>query len=128
LSFKRKKLGGAAFASLPNFCIHLMKNYLIAKTDTGLPRSLSAAFQEYDIEQLNPAQHRNLIIERVLAYGNQVEVKWLFETYNAAQIKKWLARSGARRLPWRRFNLWCVLLELPPAQRLRSDEQRIWHY
>ena len=103
-----------------------MKNHLSAKTDAGLPRSLSAAFQEYDIEQLDPAQHRDLIIERVLAYGNQSEARWLFDIYSAAQIKRWLARLGARRLPWRRYNLWCVLLELPPAQRLRDKEQRIW--
>ena len=36
--------------------------------------------------------------------------------------------SGARLLPWRRYNLWCVLLELPPARRSRPEGQRIWPY
>jgi len=85
-------------------------------------------FQEYNFDTLHPAQHSELIIERTLAYGNRAEIRWLFDTYGAAQIKAWLTRLGARRLTWRRYNLWCVLLNLPPAQRLRFSEQRIWPY
>jgi len=90
--------------------------------------SLRPFFQEYKFKDLHPAQHSELIIERTLAYGNRAEIRWLFDTYDAAKIKAWLTRFGARRLPWRRYNLWRVLLELPPTQRLRFNEQRIWPY
>ncbi len=97
-------------------------------TAAGIPTSLRACFQEYDIEQLDPAQHGDLIIERTLAYGNRPELRWLFNCYGRTRLRDWVQRLGARRLPWRRYNLWCVLLGLPPARRSRPEEARIWPY
>lgn len=97
-------------------------------TAAGIPTSLQACFQEYDFEQLDPVAHSALIIERTLACGNRQEVRWLLSQYGRTQIVAWLQRLGARRLPWRRYNLWCVLLGLPPARRLRPEEARIWQY
>jgi len=90
-------------------------------TAAGIPRSLAPCFQEYNLEQLDPARHTELIIERVLAYGDRRELRWLFDRYGREQTTNWVQRLGALRLPWRRYNLWCVLLELPPAQRLRTE-------
>ena len=100
----------------------------ILKTDAGVPRSLAPCFQEYHLERIDPAQHADLVIERVLAYGDRHELRWLFSYYGRARVTEWVQRMGARQLPWRRYNLWCVLLELPPAQRLRPESQRIWPY
>jgi hypothetical protein len=83
-------------------------------TATGLPRSLAPCFQEYDLERIDPAQHADLVIERVLAYGDRRELMWPFGYYGHARVTDWVQRMGARRLPWRRYNLWCVLLSLPP--------------
>jgi hypothetical protein len=93
-------------------------------TEKGLPRSLSPFFQEYTLERLDPAEHGDLIIERVLAYGDRREVRWLLAYYGRARVREWVERMGARRLPWRRHTLWCVLLDLPPAVRPR--ERAIW--
>lgn len=93
---------------------------------SDMPRTLIAYFQEYDFAQIDPTQHADLILERVLAYGDRSELRWLFRRYDREQIIDWVVRLGARRLPWRRYNLWCVLLYLPPAQRLRPEGQRIW--
>lgn len=95
-------------------------------TAQGIPLSLAPWFQEYDLYQLDPATHQSLLIERTLAYGNRAELRWLFDTYGADQITAWVQRLGSRRLPWRRYNLWCVLLDLPPARRLRPEDQRLW--
>lgn len=95
-------------------------------TEAGIPRSLAPCFQEYELERLDPRRHADLVIERVLAYGNRRELRWLFECYGWTRIREWVERVGARRLPWRRYNLWCVLLGLPPARRLRTEEQQIW--
>lgn len=97
-------------------------------TTTGIPKSLAPFFQEYDLDMLDPAQHRELVIERVLAYGDRRELRWLFGQYSRTQIAGWVKRLGARRLPWRRYNLWCVLLDLPPARRVRPESQQIWPY
>jgi len=95
-------------------------------TIAGMPRSLAPCFQEYDLEHLDPTQHGELVIEHVLAYGDRRELRWLFDQYGWARATEWVRRLGARRLPWRRHNLWCVLLGLPSARRLRSEEQQIW--
>lgn len=95
-------------------------------TALGIPRSLAPCFQEYDLEALDPAQHGDLLIERVLAYGDRRELRWLFGRYGHERVSAWVQQLGARRLPWRRYNLWCVLLGLPPARRLRAEERRIW--
>jgi len=95
-------------------------------TERGIPRSLAPYFQEYDLDKLDPIQHADLVIERVLAYGDRRELRWLFERYGHTQVTEWVQRMGARRLPWRRYNMWCVLLDLPPAQRPRPKAQQIW--
>ena len=97
-------------------------------TAARIPASLRPCFQEYDFEQLDPTQHADLIIERTLAYGNRSELRWLFSRYGRPRLAGWVQRLGARRLPWRRYNLWCVLLDLPPARRLRPEGRRIWPY
>lgn len=97
-------------------------------TSAGIPRSLAPCFQEYDLDRLDPAQHGDLLIERVLACGNRRELRWLFHRYGRDRVGEWVERFGPRRLPWRRYNLWCVLLDLPPARRSRPDEQQIWAY
>jgi len=94
-------------------------------THSGMPRSLAPWFQEYDLERLDPALHADLVLERVLAYGDRQELRWLFGIYSRARVIGWLQRLGARRLPWRRYNLWCVLFDLPPA---RYEGSRIWPY
>jgi hypothetical protein len=97
-------------------------------TANGIPFSLRPCFQEYDLEALDPLSHVELIIERVLAYGDRCELCWLFGCFDRSRITEWVQRMGARRLPWRRYNLWCVVLDLPAAQRPRSEDQRIWPY
>ncbi len=103
-----------------------MESEELAFTARGIPRSLAPCFQEYDLEQLDPAKHGDLVIERALAYGDRQEARWLLKQYGRTWVREWVQRLGVRRLPWRRYNLWCVLLGLPPARRLRSEEQQIW--
>lgn len=95
-------------------------------TASGIPRSLIACFQEYDIESLDPAQHQYLIIERVLAYGDRRELHWLFTVYGRETITSWVQQWGIRRLPWRRYNLRCVLLGL--GQPVRPKERQLWRH
>lgn len=96
------------------------------QTTSGIPYSLAPCFQEYNLDDLNLTDHRALIIERVLAWGNRQEIRWLFECYGREQIGAWVREFGQRRLPWRRYNLWCVLLDLPPAVHRRPEASRIW--
>ena len=95
-------------------------------TPAGIPRSLTPFFQEYDLDRLDTAKHSSLIVERTLAFGDRRELRWLFDRYGKNTLRGWVQGSGARRLPWRRYNMWCVLLDLPPAQR--SERRGLWPY
>lgn len=96
--------------------------------DNKLPQTLAAYFQEYEFYQIDSAMHADLIIERVLAYGDRTELRWLFQRYGYSIVTEWVRRVGAQRLSWRRYNLWCVLLRLPRARRLRAEGALIWRH
>lgn len=97
-------------------------------TSNGIPCSLRPCFQEYNLEALDPICHAELVIERVLAYGDRRELRWLFGYFGRTRITEWVQRMGVRRLPRRRYNLWCIVLDLGVAQRPRSEDQLIWRY
>lgn len=89
-----------------------------------IPPSAAPFFQEYAVAQLDPREHAPLIIERLLAYGNRAEVRWLIDAYGLAPVRDWVAQSGAQRLPWRRYHLWCFVFDLPLSEKPRS----VWPY
>lgn len=78
------------------------------------------------MDTLDPVQHAPLILERVLAYGNRQELRWLFAQYGSRRVTDWVQQWGARRLPWRRYNLWCVMFGL--GQPVRPKERQQWPY
>jgi hypothetical protein len=87
-----------------------------------IPASAAAFFQEYDFAHLDAHQHAALIIERILAYGNRDEVRWLLETYGREQVRGWIEEQGVKRLSWRRLHLWCFVFDIPISEK----PQRIW--
>ncbi len=91
-----------------------------------IPKSTAPFFQEYTFEKLDPVQHQDLVIERLLAYGNREEIRWLYHTYGRGQLRAWVSEMGARRLPRLRYNLWCVIFKLQPDQEILK--KRIWPY
>jgi hypothetical protein len=91
----------------------------------SIPGSTLPFFQEYDFERLDPERDSDLVIERLLAYGNRDEVRWLLLQYGQARIQNWLFESGSRLLPRRRYRLWCVLLNVIETKR---EPAPIWPY
>ena len=79
-----------------------------------IPASAAPFFQEYDFFMLDADQHSGLVIERILAYGDGNEIRWLFKIYGRAKLIQWVKQDGARLLPKRRYNLWCVLFDIVP--------------
>ena len=79
-----------------------------------IPISAKPFFQEYTFSMLDARQHASLVIERILAYGNRAEVRWVFDFYGVSQLQKWVNKNGLRLLPKRRYRLWCVVLDLTP--------------
>jgi hypothetical protein len=82
-----------------------------------IPDSAKPFFQEYDVDLLDIDQHAVLIIERILAYGNRDEVRWLLKTYGRDRVRDWVAQSGIVRLSRRRYHLWCFVFHLQEQKR-----------
>lgn len=89
-----------------------------------IPATAKPFFQEYNFDFLDVDQHAALIIERILAYGNRAEVRWLLETYGRDQISGWVIQSGMSNLPQRRYHLWCFVFNLPEKNKIAG----IWQH
>jgi hypothetical protein len=46
-----------------------------------IPVTAQPFFQEYDFKQIDPDRDADLVIERLLAFGNRDEVRWLVRRY-----------------------------------------------
>ena len=95
---------------------------------TPIPESLAAYFQEYDVTTLDLEAQRDLIIERALSAGDLGELRWLFACYPRKNITRWVQQHGAARLPRRRFNLWCTVLNINQFEQPRFWRQTLWPY
>jgi hypothetical protein len=82
-----------------------------------IPESTAPVFQEYDFSTLDSARHSELIIERLLLYGNRAEVRWLLLSYGRETVCDWLTRIGHLRLSRRRYHLWCFVFHVPMKER-----------
>jgi hypothetical protein len=81
-------------------------------TAKGIPVSLRPYFQEYNLDDLDPAQDAFTIIERTLARGKRDELHWLFSHYGEEQLAKWVQMIGWRSLPYRRLLFWATYFDL----------------
>jgi hypothetical protein len=84
----------------------------IELTSKGIPHTLRPAFQEYDLEQLDPVEDQFSVIERTLAYGQRQEIRWLFQKYGKPSIVSWIREAGWRLLPRRRLLFWAAYFEI----------------
>lgn len=53
-----------------------------------IPKSLQAIFWSRDINSLKLNKDRVYIVNQVLAYGTMEHIRWLFQNYAQAEIKK----------------------------------------
>lgn len=93
---------------------------------SAIPASAAPFFQEYRFADLNAEADRLLIIERLLAFGDRRELRWLFRRYGRMEIRAWVEQHGHQRLTPKRYNFFCVLLDLPQSVSPDSTTPRIW--
>ncbi|KKP79781.1 MAG: hypothetical protein A2271_02260 [Candidatus Moranbacteria bacterium RIFOXYA12_FULL_35_19] len=68
-----------------------------------------ALFWDTNPKNIDTEKNAQYIIERVLDFGNDKEVRWLYNFYDKSLLKKVVAKS--RSLMPRTKNLWIMLLE-----------------
>lgn len=66
-------------------------------------------FWDTNPKNIDTKKNAQYIIERILDFGNDKEVRWLYHFYDKSLLKKTVARS--RSLMSETKNLWTILLE-----------------
>ncbi|MBU3918468.1 hypothetical protein KKC63_00965 [Patescibacteria group bacterium] len=65
-------------------------------------------FWDIDPKTIDKKKHSQYIIERILEFGSDKNVKWLFNTYNTDLLKKVVKQS--RSLSPKTKSLWNLIL------------------
>lgn len=68
-----------------------------------------ALFWDTNPDKIDTEKNAQYVIERVLDFGNDGEVKWLYHFYDTSLIKDVVTKS--RSLMPKTKNLWTLLLE-----------------
>lgn len=66
---------------------NMATNLQIKKKVLTMPRRASL-FWDVDPKTIDPKRHATYVIERILDFGNDREVKWLWNTYPRNRIQK----------------------------------------
>lgn len=76
-----------------------------------LPKFLKKYFWEIDFNKLNLKEHKDYISERLLEYGDERALSWLFKYIDKKTIKDSLINT--RELSLRSANFWALYFNVP---------------
>lgn len=97
-----------------------------------LPTFLKKYFWEIDFDKLDTKERSTYVIERILEYGNEEAVRWLFKNYPQKLIKSVVCQTPTLSLAGASF--WALVLDIPKSkvrclQKSYQKLQRaIWPY
>ncbi|MBC7251249.1 MAG: hypothetical protein H5T62_13295 [Anaerolineae bacterium] len=79
-----------------------------------LPEFLRPLFWEVDFDRLRIQGHERYIIERVLEYGDDQAIRWLYHAFGPQSIADVVRRS--RKISRNTGTLWALILDIPRDQ------------
>ncbi len=79
--------------------------------DVPLPEFLRPLFWDTDFDRLRLPGYEQYVIERVLEYGNDEAIRWLWHTIGPSAIADVVRRS--RAISPNTANLWALVLDIP---------------
>ena len=83
------------------------------------PDAVSILFWDVDPTTVDPAQHRDYVMERIMTRGTWEAMRWLRRTYSQEQLADSVRRKG-RRLPPRDGAYWALVAGVELIQRSRG--------
>jgi len=98
----------------------------------GLPMFLKNNFWDIDFSDLDKKKHSQFIIERILEYGNEKEVKWMRQNFTEKEIKTVVCKS--KNISKKSANFWQLLFEIKKDDILclkksfQKKQGAIWNY
>ena len=97
-----------------------------------LPELLKEYFWDVEFEKIDLHKQKVFILKRLLEYGNEKAVAWMWRNFKKAEIKD--ALSNYRGYSQKSANYWALLLNIPKEKviclkRRSLKEQKIfWPY
>ncbi len=85
-------------------------------TRNVLPARVRRLFWDYHPSQLTWEQDRDLIIRRVLAFGDWESVQWVHARLGDEGLRAWLMEHRGTGLSPRQLRFWELILNLPHRQ------------
>ncbi len=97
-----------------------------------LPKFLKQYFWDVDFKSVDADKYRVDIIRRILNYGNQRAVVWMYKNFEKSEMKKALVNFRGYSL--KSANYWSLILGVPKDEvlclkkRLSNQPRIIWPY
>ncbi len=79
-----------------------------------IPLHLRPLFWDTDVDNFRPEDYPDYTILRVLEYGDEEAIRWLWQAFSESEILRVLRTE--RRLSRRSANFWALALEVPPNE------------
>lgn len=80
---------------------------------TALPKHLKDVFWDYDFNTLSWDSCQNLVIRRILVYGDWTSILWLRKQLNDDNLRSWIFNHKGRGLSPKQLRFWEFILDLP---------------
>ena len=81
------------------------------------------AFWDTPLSSIDARAHRDFVIERLLQYGGMEGIRWLFENYEPAAIRRVVTHS--RGLSKMTAAFWSAYFDIPPENVRCLSEQTL---
>lgn len=89
-------------------------------------------FWDTDPKNIDVKKNAQYIIERILNFGDENDIKWMFKNYKLSLIKHVL--SSSRDISYKGVNFWAHILKVPKNKILclkpsyRKMRKMLWPY
>ncbi len=97
-----------------------------------LPVFLEKYFWDVDFQKVDPRKSYAYVLKRILEYGDQKAVAWMWKNFKKTEIKNVLSKF--RGYSAKSANFWALILDVPRGDvlclRKRSSKapKKIWPY
>lgn len=98
----------------------------------SLPESLRRYFWDVSFEKIDLAKRRDFVLKRVLEYGDEEAIDWMWKHFKKSEVKH--ALVNFRGFSRKSANYWATLLGMPREEVLclkKPSSERpktIWPY
>lgn len=98
----------------------------------SLPEYLRRYFWDVSFEKIDLEKSRVFVLKRVLEYGNEEAVRWMWKHFKKSEVKDTLSRF--RGFSRKTANYWATVLEIPKEEvlclkkRSLEEPKTIWPY